>query len=341
MRLLLAILSLALSLPSAARADDLQVELVSKVQKGQGKPAVVLVANKAVAAAKVQLRGPGGKALQLRSQGIGRGQRKELAMDAPVGRSAWRGTLEVEFVDGTSGSMPLSFEVYVSPGLKLVPPKREDVDAKAGTLRLAMQGGDTSHCDYEVAFDGKPPRSGVTRFGGAPAGSPLTVSWKPHGDDDVVLRVQIVCHDTEGFYSPTLEVYPWEAPIAHDDVVFATGKWEILPEERPKLDAAYEAIAAGIRRYGRVLEKEIKLYVAGHTDTVGDAASNKTLSLRRAEAIARYFRSKGVTIPIYYTGFGEERPLVPTPDQTDEPRNRRAEYIISVERPAVAKWNRL
>jgi outer membrane protein OmpA-like peptidoglycan-associated protein len=340
MRLFLATLSLAL-LPLLAHADDLQVELISKVQAGQGKPALVLIANKAIADAKVRLQGPKGRTLQLRSHAVAKGQRKELSLDAPTGRSSWRGTLEVEFVDGTSGSMPLSFQLYVSPGLQLVPPKRADVDPQGGTVRLAMQGGDASHCEYEVAFDGKASRTGTTRFDGAPAGSPLTVSWKPHGADDVVLRIRLVCHDVEGFYSPTLEVYPWEAPIAHDDVVFATGKWEILPEERPKLDAAYEAIAAGIRRYGKVLEKEIKLYVAGHTDTVGDAASNKTLSLRRAQAIANYFRQKGVTIPIYFTGFGKERPLVATPDQTDEPRNRRAEYIISVEKPAAAKWTRL
>lgn len=328
--------------PRIAAADDVQVELRDKALAGQGKPALVLIANKPITQAVANLNGPGGKRLALRSGGIGAGQRKELEIDAPTGRSNWRGSLEVHFSDGTSGSMPLSFSVYVSPGLRLVPPKREDVDTRTGNVRFRIEGGQPSHCDYEVAFDGKPTRQGVARFGrDAQDGAPVTVSWAPHGEDDVVLRIRLVCHDTEGFYSPTLEVYPWEAPIAHDDVVFDTGKWEIREEERPKLDAAYEAIAEGIRRYGKVLEREIKLYIVGHTDTVGDAASNRTLSLRRAEAIARYFRKKGVTIPILYTGFGEERPLVPTPDETDEPRNRRAEYIISVEDPTPARWSRL
>lgn len=337
-----ALLTLMLALlPLGARANDLQVELRDKALAGQGKPALVLIANKAISEATANLTGPQGKRLSLRSGAVAAGQRKELAIDAPVGRSRWRGSLEVRFADGTSGEMPLSFSVYLSPGLSLVPPKREDVDPKAGTVRFALKGGKPSHCDYQVAFDGLPPREGVTRFGRNAQEGPITVSWPPHGEDDVVLRIRLVCHDTEGFYSPTLEIYPWEAPIAHDDVVFDTGKWEIREEEMPKLDAAYEAIAAGIRRYGKVLEREIKLYVAGHTDTVGDAASNRALSLRRAEAIARYFRKKGVTIPIRYTGFGEERLLVSTPDETDEPRNRRAEYIISVEDPAPAKWRSL
>lgn len=333
---------LLLLLPLGARADDLQVELRDKAQAGQGKPALVIIAHKAIDRVSVSLSAPKGWTQNLRHGAIPAGQRRELELEAPVGRSRWQGKLEVRFADGSTGEMPLSFSLYVSQGLRLVPPKRKEVDPKAGTVRVALKGGQPSRCDYEVAFDGKPPRKGVTRFGRqAREGEPLTVSWAPHGDDDVVLRIRLVCHDTEGFYSPTLEVYPWEAPIAHDDVVFDTGKWAIREEEKPKLDAAYEAIAEGIRRYGKVLEREIKLYVAGHTDTVGDAASNRALSLRRAEAIARYFRQKGVTIPIRFTGFGEARPLVETADETDEPRNRRAEYIISVEDPAPAKWRTL
>src|SRR5690606_17189791 len=110
------------------------------------------------------------------------GQRKELELDAPTGRSRWKGSLEVRFSDGSGGEMPLSLSVYVSEGLSLVPPKREEVDPKAGTVRFGLRGGQASHCDYAVAFDGKPERQGVTRFGRqAQEGEPLTVSWQPHG----------------------------------------------------------------------------------------------------------------------------------------------------------------
>ena len=36
-----------------------------------------------------------------------------------------------------------------------------------------------------------------------------------------------------------------------------------------------------------------------------------------------------VCIPIYFQGFGEEVLAKPTPDETDEPLNRRALYILS------------
>lgn len=329
-------------LPAApAYANDVFVEAIAKALQGQTQPGLILHAHKAIASAHVRLRGPDGKTANLHSGAIGAGDKRELYFDAPLGRSRWTGELEVRFVDGTSGTMPLSFEVLVSAGVSIRPPERSDLDAKAGTLRLVLDGGNADKCQYEVNFDGKPPRRGWTRMAGEAPGTPITVSWPPHGEDDIILRLQVVCHDREGFYSPTLEIFPWEAPIAHDDVVFETGKSDILPSERPKLDAAYERIAEGIRRYGRVLEDRINLYIAGHTDTVGGKEANRDLSLRRARSIARYFREKGVRVTIYYTGFGEDRLLVPTPDETDEPRNRRAEYIIAVDPPVRAKWTRL
>ena len=78
---------------------------------------------------------------------------------------------------------------------------------------------------------------------------------------------------------------------------------------------------------------DVKLYILGHTDTVGANASNRTLSFNRAKSIGGSFRRKGVRIPILYDGFGEDALLVQTADETDEPKNRRADYILSVESP--------
>lgn len=83
------------------------------------------------------------------------------------------------------------------------------------------------------------------------------------------------------------------------------------------------------------------------TDTVGPAASNRTLSLNRARSIGAWFRKRGVRIPVMYEGFGEEALLVGTGDEVDEPKNRRAMYIISIDPPRTQntpfepKWQRL
>lgn len=67
----------------------------------------------------------------------------------------------------------------------------------------------------------------------------------------------------------------------------------------------------------------------GHTDTVGTEAYNLTLSERRAEAVAAYLASHYGIDParLQPVGMGKEHPLVVTPDQTPEARNRRVEVV--------------
>lgn len=328
----------AIAAPSLALADDVSVEVSSRALFGKSKPALVLVANKAIASAKAELLAKDGTRSTLRSKRIAAGGRAELAIDAPVGRTAYEGELEVVFADGTRGSMPLAFEVVVSKGFTIDPPPREWFDPVKGTLSFTMTGV-ADRCEYDVLFDGdKEPRHGVERFGGAAPGTRLTLSWPPHGDDDVVLKVAFVCHDPDGYWAP-MNTFPWSLVIPHEEVIFASGKAEIAAAERPKLDEALEKIATAIRRYGKVID--IKLYVAGHTDTVGDAASNRALSVARARSIASYFRSKGVRVPILVAGFGEDQPAVATADETDEPANRRADYVLKVEPPSAGAWSKL
>ena len=59
------------------------------------------------------------------------------------------------------------------------------------------------------------------------------------------------------------------------------------------------------------------------------------------DALNAYFKKQGLPIPILSHGFGETSLLVSTPDQTDEPRNRRVEYIIAVEPPRAVGWTRV
>ena len=72
-----------------------------------------------------------------------------------------------------------------------------------------------------------------------------------------------------------------------------------------------------LKKHGTLLA--LKFYVAGYTDTVGNASYNRELSTRRARAIAGWFRANGLKIPIYYCGFGEDVLAKTTPDETDEP----------------------
>ncbi|MDA8124474.1 MAG: OmpA family protein [Deltaproteobacteria bacterium] len=75
--------------------------------------------------------------------------------------------------------------------------------------------------------------------------------------------------------------------------------------------------------------KSTDIIVSGHTDAVGAADYNRTLSLKRAKAVADALASKGVdrqSIAITYHGKGN--PLLPTPDNVPEPKNRRVEITV-------------
>ncbi|MGB2578741.1 outer membrane protein OmpA-like peptidoglycan-associated protein [Elusimicrobium simillimum] len=76
--------------------------------------------------------------------------------------------------------------------------------------------------------------------------------------------------------------------------------------------------------------KQIKLIVEGHTDSVGSHEYNDWLSKARAMAIKSYIVSRGVhpdSIKVY--GYGKRRPL--TLDNTPEGRatNRRVVFIVT------------
>ena len=71
------------------------------------------------------------------------------------------------------------------------------------------------------------------------------------------------------------------------------------------------------------------LTVVGHTDTVGPAALNARLAVRRATVVQEILVGRGISAgSIEATSYGESLLLVPTADNVDEPRNRRVEVIV-------------
>jgi len=68
----------------------------------------------------------------------------------------------------------------------------------------------------------------------------------------------------------------------------------------------------------------------GYTDLSGSAAYNLGLSERRANSVADGLIARGIAPDeIVIRAFGEENPLVPTPDGVREPQNRRVEIFLS------------
>ncbi|MFU2059247.1 porin OmpA [Avibacterium volantium] len=98
------------------------------------------------------------------------------------------------------------------------------------------------------------------------------------------------------------------------DVTFAFGKSNLRPEAQSTLDGIYGEIAQ---------LKSANVAVAGYTDRIGSEASNLKLSQRRAETVANYLVSKGVSQnAISATGYGEANPVTGT--KCDAVKGRKA-----------------
>jgi outer membrane protein OmpA-like peptidoglycan-associated protein len=181
-------------------------------------------------------------------------------------------------------------------------------------------------------------------LGPQPAGAPLVVRWAPSSDEPVA-RIEVVVYDTEGYYyKRTIDSWSWSVAIPHEEVNFKTDSYEIEEAEKPKLEASFGKVTEALARHPEI---RVTLFLAGNTDTVGDAGHNLRLSRQRAQAIAKWFRQRGLKIPIAFEGFGESALLVKTADQVDEPRNRRVGYFLSVDAPVFKSsgyrpsWSRL
>ncbi|HRY14640.1 MAG: OmpA family protein [Candidatus Competibacteraceae bacterium] len=95
----------------------------------------------------------------------------------------------------------------------------------------------------------------------------------------------------------------------------------------PESEADLPKVFAEIRR-----RPAPDISVIGHTDTVGDADLNARLSLARARSTAAMISQLDASVispdRISIESHGEKNLLVPTPDNTDEPRNRRVEITV-------------
>jgi outer membrane protein OmpA-like peptidoglycan-associated protein len=103
-----------------------------------------------------------------------------------------------------------------------------------------------------------------------------------------------------------------------DTINFATGSWEIPPDQAAKL----QVIADGINRAIQANPQTVFL-IEGHTDAVGSDVDNLSLSDRRAESAATLLTQQfGVPAEnLTSQGYGEQYLKVPT--DGPERRNRR------------------
>jgi outer membrane protein OmpA-like peptidoglycan-associated protein len=105
-------------------------------------------------------------------------------------------------------------------------------------------------------------------------------------------------------------------------VLFVTGKAELLPAARDQLQTVAKAlIDQGDSR---------AIVIEGHTDSRGDEAMNMTLSQQRAEAVRSFLITAGVPAErMTAVGRGEGTPVASNDTVEGRANNRRVELVLS------------
>jgi len=131
-------------------------------------------------------------------------------------------------------------------------------------------------------------------------------------------RVEINAQQVSDIFGPALAARP-KAPVSFR-LYFLVNSNELTPDSR----AAFEGV------FGEIASRAAAdTVVTGHTDTVGTARYNDTLSLDRATTVRGLLIARGLKPDSVTTvGRGERELLVQTPDETPEPRNRRVEITV-------------
>jgi outer membrane protein OmpA-like peptidoglycan-associated protein len=325
---------------SSASANDVEVTVMNKVLHGQDKPSITLTFNKAVRDATVELKGIGSRTQRYKIGKKRAGQSFKATIDAPVGQYEVRGNLSVVFSDGATGEMPLQFAVVVAAPMTIEVP-HERIFQTEGRVEVLLNRP-ANYCDANVLYENGARVQERTVFEGAQSGDWLSVRWPipkaMAGQDHVVMKIKLNCFDVD-YFSNGIELSPWWLEIPHDDVIFSSGSSVIEDGERAKIDNVLPEIQSAIDKFGKLIP--LALYISGHTDTVGDAGANKKLARQRAQAIAGYLKAAGIRVSLHYRGTGETELAVETGDNVDEPRNRRARYILSNGAPDRHSWKQL
>lgn len=255
------------------------------------------------------------------------------------GKVRWAGGIDYK-ARGRAWHFDLRFETLVSPGALRIVYDKGHLNLEKRYVEVQFSQPAALAELTVLGEDGQEMGRGTVHFHGEPPGTWLRVPWE-ETRPGTVLELDLKLYDRAGF-AGHVQLYPWSVAVPHQEVLFATDSYEIRPAEQPKLDESVQRIAGILEKVkGRARPR---LYIDGHTDTVAGDAYNLELSRNRARAIAAYLRGHGVAVPISYAGSGKRAPRVPTADNVDEPRNRRVDYVLSIDPPRLppgVSWQKL
>lgn len=109
--------------------------------------------------------------------------------------------------------------------------------------------------------------------------------------------------------------------VTMHNIFFDTNKYELLPASMVELNLLTELLKNN---------ENVSIEIQGHTDNVGDAKMNQTLSENRAKAVYDFLVKNGIAPKrLAFKGYGETKPRFDNSTDEGRQQNRRTEFRIT------------
>lgn len=164
----------------------------------------------------------------------------------------------------------------------------------------------------------------VTVTAPAPAPAPVVVPAPAPAPEPVVVPVPAPAPVPEPVVvKPAPAPEPIKIVLDEATLHFKNGQANLSP----KAIEAIKRVATGLKAY----KGDYTLVVSGHTSSVGSLALNKSLSKRRADAVAKILVESGVKASAVTTeGYGPEKPIADNTTAVGQTKNRRVEIDVNL-----------
>ncbi len=201
-----------------------------------------------------------------------------------------------------------------TPGAAIATSDRAETFSQtvSGLLEALEAGPADSRLDWRgdtvTVYGSVPSRAAADRF--------LQVAGRKAAPIEVLDRLTVVPP------APAEQVQARvEAVLRTGSIRFRTGSARLSPEGEQVLAAIARELQAS---------PALEISIEGHTDSTGDAASNLSLSRRRAQAVRAFLVGRNVEEARMQTeGFGESRPIADNTSSAGRQANRRIEFRVS------------
>ena len=153
-----------------------------------------------------------------------------------------------------------------------------------------------------------------------PKGDTYSIMYQDFLEDKSYSTIEVPDEPGMGEATMTVQMENAKESVYELDIHFETAKANINPQSFHLLDDLVELMKR---------KADIKIELAGHTDSDGSAESNMKLSIDRANAVKAYLTKKGISPGRVQTvGYGETMPVLANDSPQGKARNRRTEVRI-------------